>query len=673
MEKGPDGNDAPTAAQPVKPLGRLRMPKAIPAHLQQQHNMQLQQQQLQQQQLEMAFRGNASHLSHLDNESDVTMTDPSSTRDDSAGAERAGTQWQRDEHNRFMQALEAYGREESGDEWKKITAFVQTRSIEEVRLHGRQYLQQLVEQMSGARRALQSISSLGFDLTPVGSTTSNSNSSNDQNDPNELNHVVATTSGKPYKAKAKGTSSKTSYAKSFPRQPQHQEQELSVPSSGAATTAYDAPASSHFSQPTQAAPPARKHGRKPKVWTFEEDKIFETALASWSSDKPYSWPKIAASLPGKTAKDARNRFEKLVGDISIIEASDESFLHRSHPLQQQPVQPLQHFPSPRDPGLRSRISSPPPIQVPPASGKAPSRSMLESPGGLFPSSVRGSSRFPGGVSMLSPTFLDFSANEDKPPSSAANANSSNDPHDLLLLPSPLNAFSHRQSAADSTQNAGSSGSHRRPTSSATTSSSSSSAMASTSTNSESMLMTDFITASKATASTTPRGFLTTPRIWQELLSDDFKFDAKALPSSSASSCAMDTASQATQASTSTTGSGSGGSVHIGATTMISEDMSQVSLSAASSTSPPSEPAVVRALSLVRETRMECDEPMLEALGEENEEKEEGAVERDQSRESKNRDERGSSSSVRDQQAAASSHRRGSAQDETKNAESSSST
>uniref|UniRef100_K3WSZ0 Uncharacterized protein n=1 Tax=Globisporangium ultimum (strain ATCC 200006 / CBS 805.95 / DAOM BR144) TaxID=431595 RepID=K3WSZ0_GLOUD len=305
--------------------------------------------------------------------------------------------------------------------------------------------------------------------------------------------------------------------------------------------------------------------------------------------------------------------------------------------------------------------------------------MSDSPGGLFSSSMRGSSRFSGGASMLSPTFLDFFANEDKPPSSTANATSrGNDPHDLLLLPPPLSAFSHRPPPTDSTRNAGSS-SHRRSTSSAPTSSSSTSATASTSI-SESTLVADFVTAGKAAASTTPHGFLTTPRIWQEFLSDDFKFDAKAL-SSSATSGAMDAATQATQASTGSTGSGSGGnSVHIGATTMISEDMSQVSLSAAPSTSAPLEPAVVRMPSPARETRMECDEPMLEALGEEDEEKEEdeeeeGAVEqeRDPNRESEHRDERASRNSDRDEQTAASSHRRESAQAETKHAESSSST
>jgi hypothetical protein len=54
-----------------------------------------------------------------------------------------------------------------------------------------------------------------------------------------------------------------------------------------------------------------RYGRRPTVWTYEEDLIFETSFANGSikmngTKASYAWSKIAVLLPGKTLKDVRN-------------------------------------------------------------------------------------------------------------------------------------------------------------------------------------------------------------------------------------------------------------------------------------------------------------------------------------------------------------------------------
>lgn len=359
MERACDGTgseSASAAAPGVKLTGRLRMPKAIPAHLQQHHNQQ------QQKKLEAQYKSDAtrepssssSFASQQGGDGDASMVallmDGSSTGDGGAPAQQQ-QQWHRDEHNRFVQALETFGREQSGDEWTKITGFVQTRSIDEVRQHGRQYLQQLVHELSGTGRAVQSIGSLGFAITPLASESKSQH--DNQNDPNGQNHQASLSSArakslKPARSQAKSGGGGSRSNAQGPKSKQQSLTGVLTPSSTALKT-----------------PAVRKSGgRKPKVWTFEEDKIFENALANWSSDKPYSWPKIATALPGKTAKDARSRYEKLVGDIALIEETDELVqLEPQAQVQAQQVQPR------RSGGLSSRISPPPPIQVPPVADK----------------------------------------------------------------------------------------------------------------------------------------------------------------------------------------------------------------------------------------------------------------------------------------------------------------
>lgn len=123
-----------------------------------------------------------------------------------------------------------------------------------------------------------------------------------------------------------------------------------------------------------------------------------------------------------------------------------------------------------------------------------------------------------------------------------------------------------------------------------------------------MLMTDSMSGDSGGGhrkSATSKGFATTPRIWQEFLSDDFKFDVKALSSSSGSTDDAQTG----------TATGTRSGVHSGATTMISEDMSNVSL--IGSTPPATSPRAKRATV----PRMECDEPMLKAPDDDDEDEE----------------------------------------------------
>ncbi|RLN92958.1 hypothetical protein BBJ28_00013859 [Nothophytophthora sp. Chile5] len=218
------------------------------------------------------------------------------------------TEWQRDEHARFMQALETYGSLQTGDEWTHITAFVSTRSIEEVRLHGHQYLQRLVQQLP---------SSSPLSTASRSRYISTTGSQNDPNHPNHPNHPSHQDSATAAMTSQKPRASRTKKATEQSTPP--------VGTSAMSAAAMEAAQALNVHPPIQqqqqqkATPAPRRNGRRPKVWTFQEDKTFETALAGWVGAKPYPWTKIASTLPGKTAKDVRNRYEKLVGDISSIE------------------------------------------------------------------------------------------------------------------------------------------------------------------------------------------------------------------------------------------------------------------------------------------------------------------------------------------------------------------
>lgn len=350
-------------------------------------------------------------------------------------------QWTRDEHERFVQALELHGTERTGDEWGKIAACVHTRSVDEVRQHGRRYLQHLVQQMSGGLVSASG-AQRSFHQLPSG-----------PNGPNQFASM----------------STKASDAASM----------LFLPKDSAA---------------------ARKvsggGGRKSKLWTPEEDLVFEEALAAWTYGKPYAWPKLAMALPGKTAKDVRHRYEELVSDISTIEqAALSSAAARSN----------QDDNDSKGKGLSGRIPPPPPIDV--AKGArllgsglvykthtvltgATATNLLDSPGLFHASSMRHLHGSKGNFTgMLSPTFLDFLAAEDKPQGAG--------------LPPLLSPNSTSGSSSHAGSNSTDAVSSFRP--------------------GESKLIT-------------PKGFA--PRIWQDFLSDEFKFDVKGLPSVEATTRAL---------------------------------------------------------------------------------------------------------------------------------------
>ncbi|CAK9148366.1 unnamed protein product [Ilex paraguariensis] len=59
---------------------------------------------------------------------------------------------------------------------------------------------------------------------------------------------------------------------------------------------------------------------KSTLWTPEENKKFENALALFDNDTPDRWQKIAAMVPGKTVGDVMKQYKELEDDVSSIEA-----------------------------------------------------------------------------------------------------------------------------------------------------------------------------------------------------------------------------------------------------------------------------------------------------------------------------------------------------------------
>ncbi|EGZ06581.1 hypothetical protein PHYSODRAFT_531424 [Phytophthora sojae] len=375
-----------------------------------------------------------------------------------------------------MQALEHYGSGRTGGEWKLITDFVGTRTIEEVRLHGRQYLQRLVQQLPPSPEAAAASRSLS--------------SAGNQNNPNRQNYQVP-----------RGVELQKPRGKRSVPQPQGVPPGGSSALSAAAlecaqSMSVQAPAQYYSQQfppqyqPGSAAP--RRNGQRSNPWTFQEDKAFETVLADWAGNKPYSWVKIAAALPGKTAKDVRTRYDEMVGEVASIEFGE--------------VVPVPDSNVPSDPAanrrhgststLRQRAVPPPPIEVPPRSvGK-----------GSSTRSRRGSA---SGITMLSPTFLDLLAkeaeSEEKSPLPALPMpfpGLTNLPSPLFsptLLPSGSPGFfspGNKKSAARGQQDKKFLGDDAK--------------------------MED-VDAEPAGKSDDPRRS-STPRIWNDFLADDFKFD-----------------------------------------------------------------------------------------------------------------------------------------------------
>ncbi|KAK9275840.1 hypothetical protein L1049_023113 [Liquidambar formosana] len=56
------------------------------------------------------------------------------------------------------------------------------------------------------------------------------------------------------------------------------------------------------------------------LWTREQDKAFENALAIHPEDASDRWEKIAADVPGKTLEEIKHHYELLVDDVNRIES-----------------------------------------------------------------------------------------------------------------------------------------------------------------------------------------------------------------------------------------------------------------------------------------------------------------------------------------------------------------
>ncbi|XP_073008363.1 transcription factor DIVARICATA-like [Typha latifolia] len=60
--------------------------------------------------------------------------------------------------------------------------------------------------------------------------------------------------------------------------------------------------------------------KRSKIWSQEENKVFEDALARIDGDAPDRWEKVAAMIPGKTVRDVITHYEDLENDVNFIEA-----------------------------------------------------------------------------------------------------------------------------------------------------------------------------------------------------------------------------------------------------------------------------------------------------------------------------------------------------------------
>ncbi|KAJ0397767.1 hypothetical protein ATCC90586_005155 [Pythium insidiosum] len=62
-------------------------------------------------------------------------------------------------------------------------------------------------------------------------------------------------------------------------------------------------------------------------WTIEEDATLEALLAQYSDGVTYPWERMAARMPGKSARDLRERYQKLCYDVARIEAGQHVTMH----------------------------------------------------------------------------------------------------------------------------------------------------------------------------------------------------------------------------------------------------------------------------------------------------------------------------------------------------------
>ena len=59
-----------------------------------------------------------------------------------------------------------------------------------------------------------------------------------------------------------------------------------------------------------------------EAWSAQEDKFFESCLSSFEEGDPARWEKIAKLMPGRTSVEIRSRYQRLLLDVSRIEAGE---------------------------------------------------------------------------------------------------------------------------------------------------------------------------------------------------------------------------------------------------------------------------------------------------------------------------------------------------------------
>ncbi|XLU82759.1 hypothetical protein S245_006179, partial [Arachis hypogaea] len=86
-------------------------------------------------------------------------------------------------------------------------------------------------------------------------------------------------------------------------------------------------------QPLQSQP-------QPQVWTWEENKAFESVISNCFQDAIHKrWQTVAARLPGKTPAQLQERFLKLMTDVNAIKNG-----YPENMMIPVPATPLEHSP-----------------------------------------------------------------------------------------------------------------------------------------------------------------------------------------------------------------------------------------------------------------------------------------------------------------------------------------
>ncbi|KAG9447560.1 hypothetical protein H6P81_013688 [Aristolochia fimbriata] len=57
-----------------------------------------------------------------------------------------------------------------------------------------------------------------------------------------------------------------------------------------------------------------------RIWSREENKVFERALALYDEDTPDRWQNVASMVGGRTVDEVRHHYDLLVEDLNCIES-----------------------------------------------------------------------------------------------------------------------------------------------------------------------------------------------------------------------------------------------------------------------------------------------------------------------------------------------------------------